>query len=133
MTAMRTPVLLSVNVGLPRNVPWQGRTVYTGIWKHPVDGPAMIRRLNIDGDGQGDTSGHGGEQRAVLVYQIQAGDRAAARDQSGPRNRDRIVCLPGRGGRKSPTDRPARPVPDAADPRRRAARPGARLLAVLGP
>jgi MOSC domain-containing protein YiiM len=72
MTATRTPVLLSVNVGLPRNVPWQGKTVYTGIWKYPVDGPAMVRRLNIDGDGQGDTSGHGGEQRAVLVYQIQS-------------------------------------------------------------
>ena len=62
MTAMRTPVLLSVNVGLPRNVPWQGQTVYAGIWKHPVDGPAMVRRLNIDGDGQSDTNGHGGEQ-----------------------------------------------------------------------
>lgn len=48
--AMRTPMLLSVNVGLPRNVPWQGKTVYTGIWKYPVDGPAMVRRLNIDGD-----------------------------------------------------------------------------------
>jgi ferredoxin-NADP reductase len=66
------PVLLSVNVGLPKNVAWQGRTVYTGAWKHPVDGPAMVRRLNIDGDGQGDTNGHGGEQRAVLVYQIQS-------------------------------------------------------------
>ncbi len=66
------PVLLSVNVGLPKNVAWQGRTVYTGVWKHPVDGPAMVRRLNIDGDGQGDTNGHGGEQRAVLVYQIQS-------------------------------------------------------------
>jgi len=62
--------LLSVNVGLPKNVPWQGRTVYTGVWKHPVDGPAMVRRLNIDGDGQGDLNGHGGEQRAVMVYQI---------------------------------------------------------------
>jgi ferredoxin-NADP reductase/MOSC domain-containing protein YiiM len=70
MTARRAPVLLSVNVGLPKNVPWQGKTVYTGLWKHPVDGPAMVRRLNIDGDGQGDTNGHGGEQRAVLVYQI---------------------------------------------------------------
>ncbi|HEY3033139.1 MAG TPA: MOSC and FAD-binding oxidoreductase domain-containing protein, partial [Streptosporangiaceae bacterium] len=68
----RMPVLLSVNVGMPRNVPWQGKTVYTGVWKHPVDGPAMVRRLNIDGDGQGDTNGHGGEQRAVLVYQIQS-------------------------------------------------------------
>ena len=66
------PVLLSVNVGLPTNVPWQGQTVYTGVWKHPVPGPAMVRRLNIDGDGQGDTNGHGGEQRAVLVYQIQS-------------------------------------------------------------
>jgi ferredoxin-NADP reductase/MOSC domain-containing protein YiiM/ferredoxin len=69
---MVTPMLLSVNVGLPKNVAWQGQTVYTGVWKHPVDGPAMVRRLNIDGDGQGDTNGHGGEQRAVLVYQIQS-------------------------------------------------------------
>ena len=67
-----TPTLLSVNVGLPKNVAWRGQTVYTGVWKHPVDGPAMVRRLNIDGDGQGDTNGHGGEQRAVLVYQIQS-------------------------------------------------------------
>ncbi len=66
----RRPVLVSVNVGLPKNVPWQGKTVYTGVWKHPVPGPAMVRRLNIDGDGQGDLAGHGGEQRAVLVYQI---------------------------------------------------------------
>jgi ferredoxin-NADP reductase/MOSC domain-containing protein YiiM len=66
------PVLLSVNVGLPKNVPWQGKTVYTGVWKHPVHGPVMARRLNIDGDGQGDTGGHGGEQRAVLVYQLQS-------------------------------------------------------------
>jgi MOSC domain-containing protein YiiM len=66
------PTLLSVNVGLPKNVAWQGKTVYTGVWKHPVDGPAMVRRLNIDGDGQGDTNGHGGEQRAVLVYQVQS-------------------------------------------------------------
>jgi ferredoxin-NADP reductase/MOSC domain-containing protein YiiM len=64
------PVLLSVNVGLPRDVPWQGKTVYTGVWKHPVHGPVMARRLNLDGDGQGDLQGHGGEQRAVLVYQI---------------------------------------------------------------
>jgi ferredoxin-NADP reductase/MOSC domain-containing protein YiiM len=66
------PVLLSVNVGMPKNVAWQGKTVYTGAWKHPVEGPAMVRRLNIDGDGQGDLAGHGGEQRAVLVYQVQS-------------------------------------------------------------
>src|SRR3954449_5564655 len=62
--------LLSVNVGLPRDIAWQGKTVHTGIWKRPVEGPRMVRRLNIDGDGQGDLNGHGGEQRAVLVYQL---------------------------------------------------------------
>ena len=61
--------LLSINVGLPRDIPWQGRTIYTGIWKAPVQGPRMVRRLNLDGDGQGDLAGHGGENRAVLVYQ----------------------------------------------------------------
>jgi ferredoxin-NADP reductase/MOSC domain-containing protein YiiM len=66
------PSLLSVNVGLPHNVPWHGKNVYTGVWKHPVEGPQMVRRLNIDGDGQGDLHGHGGEQRAVLVYQIES-------------------------------------------------------------
>ncbi len=66
----RAPVLLSVNVGMPKDVPWQGRTVHTGVWKDAVAGPRMVRRLNIDGDGQGDTAGHGGEQRAVFVYQI---------------------------------------------------------------
>jgi ferredoxin-NADP reductase/MOSC domain-containing protein YiiM/ferredoxin len=49
---------------------WRGRSVYTGIWKAPVDGPSLVRRLNIDGDGQGDLGGHGGEQRAVFVYQL---------------------------------------------------------------
>jgi ferredoxin-NADP reductase/MOSC domain-containing protein YiiM len=63
-------VLPSVNAGLPRDVAWEGKTVHTGVWKYPVDGPAMVRRLNIDGDGQGDLAGHGGEMRAVLVYQV---------------------------------------------------------------
>jgi ferredoxin-NADP reductase/MOSC domain-containing protein YiiM len=62
--------LLSVNVGLPRDISWQGKTVHTGIWKAPVQGPRMVRRLNIDGDGQGDLAGHGGERRAVFVYQM---------------------------------------------------------------
>jgi ferredoxin-NADP reductase/MOSC domain-containing protein YiiM len=61
--------LVSVNVGRPKNVPWQGKTVFTGVWKTPVEGAVMVRRLNLDGDGQGDLAGHGGEQRAVLVYQ----------------------------------------------------------------
>ena len=64
--------LLSVNVGLPRDVTWNGQTVHTGIWKEPVTGPVMARRLNLDGDGQGDLGGHGGEQRAVMVYQAQS-------------------------------------------------------------
>jgi ferredoxin-NADP reductase/MOSC domain-containing protein YiiM len=64
--------LLSVNVGLPKDVSWRGRTVHTGVWKSPVTGPVMVRRLNIDGDGQGDLAGHGGEQRAVMVYQIES-------------------------------------------------------------
>ena len=62
--------LLSVNVGLPKEVPWRGKTVFTGVFKQSVAGPRRVRRLNIDGDGQGDLAGHGGEQRAILVYQI---------------------------------------------------------------
>jgi ferredoxin-NADP reductase/MOSC domain-containing protein YiiM len=64
--------LLSVNVGLPRDVAWQGKTVHTAVWKTPVQGRRMVRRLNIDGDGQGDLAGHGGEHRAVFVYQIES-------------------------------------------------------------
>src|SRR5271165_4266639 len=61
--------LLSVNVGLPRDVSWEGRTVCTAVWKSAVPGRRMVRRLNIDGDSQGDLAGHGGEHRAVFVYQ----------------------------------------------------------------
>jgi MOSC domain-containing protein YiiM/NAD(P)H-flavin reductase len=64
--------LLSVNVGLPRDIAWRGRTVHTGIWKNPVRGRCRVGRLNLDGDGQGDLAGHGGEQRAVFVYQIES-------------------------------------------------------------
>jgi ferredoxin-NADP reductase/MOSC domain-containing protein YiiM len=64
--------LLSVNVGLPRDIEWDRRTVHTGIWKEPVRGRCRVRRLNLDGDGQGDLAGHGGEQRAVFVYQIES-------------------------------------------------------------
>ena len=62
----------SVNVGLPRDVAWHGQTVHTAVWKRPVDGPGQVRRLNIDGDGQGDLAGHGGEHRAVFVYQTES-------------------------------------------------------------
>lgn len=65
-------LLLSVNVGLPRGIPWQGKTVDTAVWKASVQGPRQVRRLNIDGDGQGDVAGHGGEHRAVLVYQMES-------------------------------------------------------------
>ena len=64
--------LLSVNVGLPRDLEWRGRTVRTGIWKHPVQGRCPVNRLNLAGDGQGDLAGHGGEQRAVFVYQFES-------------------------------------------------------------
>jgi ferredoxin-NADP reductase/MOSC domain-containing protein YiiM len=66
--------LLSVNVGLPRDIMWQGRTVHTAVWKHAVQGRRRVRRLNIDGDGQGDLAGHGGEHRAVFVYQAESYD-----------------------------------------------------------
>ena len=64
--------LLSVNVGLPRDIAWKGRAVHTGVWKSPVRGSCRVGRLNLDGDGQGDLAGHGGEHRAVFVYQIES-------------------------------------------------------------
>jgi ferredoxin-NADP reductase/MOSC domain-containing protein YiiM len=64
--------LLSVNVGLPRDIEWKGRTVRSAIWKSPVHGRCRAGRLNLEGDGQGDLAGHGGEQRAVFVYQIES-------------------------------------------------------------
>ncbi|HEY4292273.1 MOSC and FAD-binding oxidoreductase domain-containing protein [Luteibacter sp.] len=66
------PSVLSVNVGLPRDVEWEGRVVRTGIFKAPVPGRVMARTLNIDGDGQADKAGHGGPNRAVMVYQIES-------------------------------------------------------------
>jgi ferredoxin-NADP reductase/MOSC domain-containing protein YiiM len=63
-------VVVSVNVGLPRNVEWQGKTVRTAIWKQPVAGRVFAGRLNLAGDGQADLAGHGGEQRALMVYQL---------------------------------------------------------------
>ena len=81
--------LVSVNVGMPTDVAWRGKTVHTGIYKNPVAGPVMVRRLNIDGDGQGDLAGHGGEQRAVMVYQTEAYDywsRFLGRDDLQPGN-----------------------------------------------
>jgi ferredoxin-NADP reductase/MOSC domain-containing protein YiiM len=72
--ATETPAgrLLSVNVGGPRDVEWEGKTVRTAIWKAPVTGPRTVRRINIDGDDQADRNAHGGEHRAVFVYQIES-------------------------------------------------------------
>jgi len=64
--------LQSVNVGLPREVDWQGKVVRTAIWKRSVPHRVFARRLNLDGDGQADLQGHGGEIRAVMVYQLEA-------------------------------------------------------------
>ena len=66
------PRLLSVNVGLPRDVTWNGKTVRTSVWKSPISGRRMVRKLDIDGDAQADLAGHGGEQRAVFVYQMES-------------------------------------------------------------
>jgi ferredoxin-NADP reductase/MOSC domain-containing protein YiiM len=62
--------LISVNVGVPRDVTWNGKTVRTSVWKSSVTGRRMVRKLDIDGDAQGDLAGHGGEHRAVFVYQM---------------------------------------------------------------
>jgi ferredoxin-NADP reductase/MOSC domain-containing protein YiiM len=66
------PRLLSVNVGLPRDVTWNGKTVHTAVWKSPVEGRRLVRKLDVVGDAQGDLDGHGGEQRAVFVYQMES-------------------------------------------------------------
>ncbi len=65
-------VVVSVNVGLSREVAWRGRTVRTSVWKTPVTGRIFASRLNLDGDGQADLRAHGGEQRALLVYQLES-------------------------------------------------------------
>jgi MOSC domain-containing protein YiiM len=62
--------VISVNVGQPRLAQWRGQQIRTAIWKYPVRGRVMARHLNLDGDGQADLNGHGGENRAMLVYQV---------------------------------------------------------------
>src|SRR6266550_9008756 len=60
--------ILSVNVGLPKEVIWQGKVVTTGIFNESVNAPVMLRRLNLDGDRQADLTVHGGVDKAVYVY-----------------------------------------------------------------
>lgn len=63
------PHIASVNVGAVREVEWRGRVVRTGIWKEPVgDRPVQVRRINLDGDDQGDRTVHGGPDKAVYAY-----------------------------------------------------------------
>ena len=62
--------VVSLNVGLPREVMWHGRTVTTGIFKRAVDGRVALRKLNLDGDRQADLTVHGGEYKAVYCYPI---------------------------------------------------------------
>ena len=64
--------VLSINVGLPQEIEWKGKKVRTSIFKSPIGGRVRVRRLNIDGDGQADLIGHGGEHRAVMVYQAES-------------------------------------------------------------
>jgi MOSC domain-containing protein YiiM len=59
--------LLALNVRLPREVTWKGKTVRTAIWKFPVEGRRMVRKVNVDGDAQADLAGHGGEQRRLKI------------------------------------------------------------------
>ncbi|NJN85952.1 MAG: MOSC domain-containing protein [Leptolyngbyaceae cyanobacterium SL_7_1] len=63
--------LLSVNVGLPREVSWKGKTVLTGIFKEPVQGRVKLRSLNLEGDGQADLTVHGGVDKAVYAYPVE--------------------------------------------------------------
>jgi MOSC domain-containing protein YiiM len=76
--------VVSVNVGLPREVTWRGRSVTTGIFKSPVEGPVQLRRHNLDGDRQADLSVHGGPTKAVYVYPTQHYDywRAELEDEN---------------------------------------------------
>jgi MOSC domain-containing protein YiiM len=60
--------VLSVNVGLPRQVEWRGEVVETAIFKNPVSGRVRVRKLNLDGDRQADLSVHGGPAKAVYAY-----------------------------------------------------------------
>ena len=60
--------LISVNVGLPRDIIWRGKAVKSSIWKNPVEGRVRVSTLNLDGDQQSDLSVHGGVDKAIYVY-----------------------------------------------------------------
>ena len=94
--------LLSVNVGRPREIAWRGKTVSTAVWKEPVEGRRLVRRLNVDGDAQGDLDGHGGEpaanplsgvRRAVQIAPQHLLENSAGPVRSG--GASRCQCSPG--------------------------------------
>lgn len=68
MTA--SPKIISVNCGLPQTVLWHGRSVTTAIYKEPIKGRIVLRKLNLDGDGQADLTAHGGVNKAVYCYPL---------------------------------------------------------------
>jgi len=77
-----TSRIVSVNVGLPREVEWRGKLVRTGIFKRPATGPVRIGRLNLAGDGQADPAVHGGPNKAVYLYPSE--HYAAWQELTGP-------------------------------------------------
>jgi MOSC domain-containing protein YiiM len=79
--------LLSVNVGVPQEIEWQGKRVRTAIWNSPISRHIRARPLNLDGDGQADLQGHGGEQRAVPMLRCTLLETARRFLQS-----ERAVC-----------------------------------------
>jgi ferredoxin-NADP reductase/MOSC domain-containing protein YiiM/ferredoxin len=66
------PSVVSINVGKAQDVAWRGKAVTTAIWKEPVAGPVRVSLLGAEGDQQADLLGHGGEQRALMVYQVES-------------------------------------------------------------
>jgi MOSC domain-containing protein YiiM len=63
--------LISLNVGLPRETTWHGRSVTTAIYKQPVEGRVALRKLDLDGDRQADLAVHGGPHKAVYCYPLE--------------------------------------------------------------
>jgi len=88
--------VLSVNVSLPKEVPYRGKTIATGMFKEPVEGRITLRRSNLDGDGQADLMAHGGVHKAAYVYSIENYDTGSV-SSVGP------ISPSGSSGRTSPS------------------------------
>jgi MOSC domain-containing protein YiiM len=89
------PRIVSVNVGRPRTVEWRGRTVTSGIWKEPVEGPVVVEGVNLHGDDQADRRVHGGDDKAVYAYAIEDYRWWEAQD---------VTCGPGSFGENLTTE-----------------------------